>query len=202
MGPKNPLQFRAFLLLGANATSLDRWHAQRHHAGMHVSRVVFVGTLLVAQSLAGGLAHSDSTPTPPSPYFDNSERQLTFTEEGSRSANERLVLYSIVGAVAVSGGVGAGFALHSRSQSDMVSAKGLHTGETWTAEREDIRKSALRSRKIAQITLGISGAFAMAGIVTYIVTEPDEKVGYKDWQTRPYVAPTEDGVVVGKAWTF
>jgi hypothetical protein len=42
----------------------------------------------------------------------------------------------------------------------------------------------------------------MAAVVTYVITEPDEKIGYQDWQTRLIARPTEDGFVVGQGWTF
>jgi hypothetical protein len=135
-------------------------------------------------------------------YFSDGKKQLTFKEEGSRSKNERITLYSLFGSAVLVGAVATFYTLDSRSQSDEVSASGYHTGLVWTDELEDTRKDALRSRTIAQVTGGIAGGLLLAGIAAYIITEPDEEIGYQDWQTRSFAAPTSDGFVVGQGWTF
>jgi hypothetical protein len=135
-------------------------------------------------------------------YFSDGKKKLTFKEEGARSDNERITLYSIFGGALLFGAVGGYYTLDSKSQSDEVSASGYHTGLVWTADLEATRKDALRSRTIAEVTMGISGGLLLAGIAAYIITEPDEEVGYQDWQTRSFATPTNDGFVVGQGWTF
>jgi hypothetical protein len=135
-------------------------------------------------------------------YFSDGKKQLTFKEAGSRSETERITLYSLFGAGLLAGAVGTFYVLDSRSQSDKVSANGYHTGQTWTADLEATRTDALRSRKVAQVSLGLSTGFLLAGIVTYIITEPEMEVGYQDWQTRSFAKPTRGGVVLGQGWSF
>jgi hypothetical protein len=134
-------------------------------------------------------------------YFGTGEEQLTYVEPGSRSDNERIVLYSLFGAAALAGGIGTYFALDSRDLSDEVSASGTHTGKVWSAELEQKRKDALSSRHVALWSYGIAGGFAVAGIVAFIATDPDE-VGYKDYKSTSFVAPLQGGLMAGTGWSF
>lgn len=135
-------------------------------------------------------------------YFSDGKKQLTFKEEGSRSQSERITLYSLFGGAILAGAVGTFYALDSRDQSDKVSATGFHTGLTWTSSLESTRNDALRSRSAAQVSFGLASGLLLAGIVTYIFTEPETEVGYQDWQTRSFANPTRGGLVVGQGWSF
>lgn len=143
-----------------------------------------------------GLAVADEN------YFTDGKKQLVFREEGSRSHTEKVVLLSLAGAAVVSGAVGTYFALDSQDLSDKVSASQFHTGQAWTSQRQDIYDDALSSRKIAMVSLGIGGSMVLATIVAYLITEPDEKVGYQDWQTGLTAQPTKDGFMLAQGWTF
>ncbi len=104
----------------------------------------------------------------------------------------------------LSGAVGTYYLLDSRTLSDKISASGTHTLRTWDQELEDTRKDALRSSKIATVSIGISGGFALATLVTYIVTQPDTKTGYAEWQAKhiPVLAPTDGGLMMSRGWSF
>jgi hypothetical protein len=135
-------------------------------------------------------------------YFSDGKKQLTFKEEGERSHTEKVVLLSLAGAAVVSGAVGAYFARDSQKLSDEVSATQFHTGQAWTPSRQSTYDDALGSRRIALVSLGVSASLVAATIVTYVITEPDEKVGYENWQTRTLAKPTKGGFIVGQGWTF
>jgi len=171
-----------------------------------------LSVLLAASSLAvPTLANADGAPSPASNananngYFGDGSEQLTFKEPGSRSHKQNVVLLTLVGATVLTGAVGTYYLLDSQSQSDKVSASGMHTLETWDASHEQTRQDALHSGSVAKVTLGISGGLALATLVTYIVTHPNDEVGYQDWQTRhrvPTVAPVAGGAIVAQGWTF
>lgn len=153
--------------------------------------------LLLAALLSSTTANADEG------YFSDGNKQLTFMEEGNRSSGEQRVLYALVGATLLSGAVSGFYLLDSSSQSDKVSTSGYeHTGKTWSLELEAIQEDALRSRRIAQISIGVTSGFLLAGIVAYIVTEPEQEAGYQDWQSRSFATPTKDGLVVGQGWIF
>lgn len=135
-------------------------------------------------------------------YFSDGKEQLTFNEGGERSHTEKVLLLSLAGAAVVSGAVGAYFARDSQTRSDEVSATQFHTGQAWSQGRQSIYDDALGSRRIALVSLGMSASLVAATIVTYLVTDPDEKVGYENWQTRALARPTKGGFIVGQGWTF
>ena len=149
----------------------------------------------VAVLLMCGAAHADTN------YFGSGEEQLTYVEAGSRSSGERITLASLFGASLVAGGIGTYFALDSKSHSEEVSATGTHTGKIWSPELEQSRKDGLSSRKAAIVSYGIAGGFALAGIVAFIVTAPDD-VGYKDYKSTSFIAPTSHGFMAGTGWSF
>ena len=137
-------------------------------------------------------------------YFSKGEKQLVFEEEGERTRTEKITLLSLGGATILAGAVGTYYLLDSQTLSDEISASGMHTLKTWDQDLEDTRLDALRSSKIATVALGMSGAFAAATIVAYIITQPDTEVGYQDWQTKnvPSIAPTRGGLVMSQGWSF
>ena len=135
-------------------------------------------------------------------YFGTGEEPLTYREAGERSKNAKIVLASLFGVGLLAGGVGTYFLFDSQRLSDEVSAKGLHTGKAWSASLEATRQDALQSSTVATVSFSLGGACLLAGVMTYIFTEPDDEIGYQDWQTRSFVLPTADGVVAGQAWRF
>ncbi len=138
-------------------------------------------------------------------YFGDGTKQLTYKEEGDRSKAQRITLLSLAGATVVVGAVAGYYALDSQSLSDEVSASAIHTQHPWTQDRENTRASAERSAKIAKVSLGISGGFALATIVAYIVTQPSETMGYQDWQAQhalPTITPSAEGLMLAQGWTF
>ncbi len=135
-------------------------------------------------------------------YFSDGKKQLIFREAGQRSPTERVVLYSLGGAAILAGAVGTYFWQDSRSLSNEVSASQFHTGEAWTPAHQQTYDDALSSRKIAFATLGVSAGLALGTMVAYVITDPGDKVGYQDWQTRFQATPTSDGFVVAQGWSF
>ncbi len=135
-------------------------------------------------------------------YFSEGDKQLVFKEEGSRSSTQRIVLASLFGGALLTGVIGSYYLLDSRDLSDELSASGAHTGKAWSAELEAKRKDALRSGRIATVSLGLSGTLTLAGAIAYIVTAPDDEVGYQDWQTRLMVVPSAGGIMASKGWSF
>ena len=161
-----------------------------------------MGRFALAVSLACAIVTTFSSASADQGYFSDGNKQLTFTEEGTRSQGERITLYSLFGGALLTGAIATYFTLDSQTLSDKVSASGYHTGLAWTADLEATRKGALRSRRVAQVSFGLAGGLFLAGIVTYIITAPDMEVGYQDWQTRSFATPTKDGFVLGQGWTF
>ncbi len=136
-------------------------------------------------------------------YFTKGEKQLVFKEEGSRTKAQNITLLSLAGATLLSGAVGGYYLLDARDQGNKVSASGMHTLRTWSAELQATHDDALRSNTIGSVAIGISGGLALATIITYIVTQPDMKTGYQDWQAKvPALSPTNGGVVVSRGWSF
>jgi hypothetical protein len=137
-------------------------------------------------------------------YFSQGEKRLVVKKDGERTSPQKTTLYSLVGATVLTGAIGTFYLLDSQSISNELSASGLHTLKTWDRELEDSRLDGVRSSKIATVTLGMSGAFAAATIVTYIITQPDSTIAYQDWQTKnmPSLAPTRGGLVMSQGWSF
>lgn len=135
-------------------------------------------------------------------YFTKGETQLTYRQEGSRTTNEKIALVSIFGSSLLAAGVGTYYLRDSIKLGDEISASGLHTGKAWSLALEQTRKDAVQSSTIATISYGFAAGLLLAGIVTYIVTEPDDEVGYRDWQTRSFIIPSQNGVLAGQAWSF
>ncbi len=166
----------------------------------HTSIFALIAGAILATSIVAWptAAHADGG------YFSKGEKQLVFKEAGSRSRTEKITLLSLAGATLLTGAVGTYYLFDSQTLSDEISASGMHTLKTWDQGLEDTRLDAIRSSKIATVSLGMSGAFAAATIVTYMITQPDTKVGYQDWQTKavPSIAPTRGGLVMSQGWSF
>ena len=161
----------------------------------------------IAAVLVMSLWCSASDAAPDQGYFSDGNKKLVFMEEGNRTETEKITLYSIFGGAVLAGAIGTYYVLDSKSLSDELSSKGVHTGRAWTQRFEDKRESALRSRTIAQVSLGISAGLLLSGIVAFIITEPDEKAGYQDWQSTnssamPSFTFDDEAFVVRQGWTF
>ena len=102
----------------------------------------------------------------------------------------------------VAGGIGTYYALDAAEIRDDLTPMGEHTGEAWTQELENRRKDGASSSKIAAVGLGIGGAFAVASIVAFIVTAPDDTVGYQEVGGTPTIIPTHGGWIAGQTWSF
>ncbi|MCP4449260.1 MAG: hypothetical protein GY811_28600 [Myxococcales bacterium] len=163
-------------------------------------RNLVTSALLAGAVLASGTsAHADDG------YFGPSEKQLTFKEEGERTRTQKITLLSLAGGAVLAGAVGGYFMLDAQTQGEMVSASGMHTLKAWSEDLADTRNDALRSNTIATVSFGVGGAFAAATIVAYMITQPEMKVGYQDWQSKrslPSVAPTAGGIVMSQGWSF
>ena len=105
------------------------------------------------------------------------------------------------------GAIGLYFNLDARSAADDVSAHS-YTGQVWTADRQDTYDRAHSSSVTAGVLYGIGGGLLVATAFAYIVTEPKPETmvihphSSHASRTRPLVAPTSGGAVVGGAWSF
>lgn len=161
-----------------------------------MGRHAFVALLALVLFASGSVAHAEEE------YFSDGKKQLAFNEEGERSKNEKVLLLSLAGAAVVTGGVGAYFARDSQTLSNEVSATQFHTGEAWSKSHQATYDDALSSRTLSLVSLGISATLVLGTIAAYVITQPDETVGYRDWQTRLQATPVEGGAVVGQGWSF
>jgi hypothetical protein len=154
------------------------------------------------------LAHADSND-----YFgqDAPDEHVSFQVDKSRTKKQKIVIASLLAGTVVFGGVGLLFHLDSRSASNDVGAIGSHTGLTYTPELEDTRERALSSRTFAIVGYSLGGAFAIATVVTLIMTQPGSErytVGRDEEDRVPpvegglTVAPTVGGAYVGGTWSF
>lgn len=143
----------------------------------------------------------------PAPASAQSADNISFKVDKERSTKNKVILASLGGAAGLFVGVGVLFNLDSKSKSDEVSTGGAQlTGEIWTAEREQIRTDAIRSRNVAIVTYSLGGAMAVATAIYYIVTDPGEElvtVGASAPVSRgPILRPTDGGAVVGAGWSW
>lgn len=127
---------------------------------------------------------------------------ISFKIEKERTRRQKITLISLGGAALVFGAVGLGFNLDSRSKSDEVSRAGAHTGLVWTAEREDTRQAAIRSRNVAIGGYAVGGGLALATAIYYIVTDPGEKEVSYEPGAPVAVVPVDGGAMVGARWSF
>lgn len=149
-----------------------------------------------------GPAHGDE-------YFQGDADPVTFRLELSRTRTQNIALLSVFGGSVVFAGAALAFHLDSRSKADDVSATGSHTGDVYTAELEDRRRDAIRSRNLAIGGYAIAGGLAVAGIVLVFVTDP----GTQAYRYGPngelipvgahnLVVPVDGGALIGRAWEF
>lgn len=140
-------------------------------------------------------------------YF-NQDSAIQFKVDKERSKENKIVLLSLGGGAVLFGGIAGLFALHSQSQSDKVSQIGMHSGLTWSADLDDTRKSALRSRTLGWVSAGIGGALLISTAVYFIITDPGtETITLDDQQPtsssgQMLFGPTDGGFSVGRVWSF
>jgi hypothetical protein len=143
-------------------------------------------------------------------YFQQGGSEaLTFKVERERTARQKIVIGSLFGGAVLCGGVGLLFHIDSKHKSDEVSTDaGHHTGQVYTPELDDTRRSALRSRNIAIASYALGGGLLVGTFVAYLLTDPGEetiRVGTEAADAsgaRLLVAPTESGALVGGSWSF
>lgn len=137
----------------------------------------------------------------PAPALAQASDDISFKVDKERTGSNKIVLASLGGAAAVFTGVGVLFTLDSKSKSEEVNSGGLHTGLVWTAEREDTRESAIRSRNVAIVNYSIGGALTLATIIYYIATDPGEEVVIYN-SRAPTITPVAGGAVFGARWSW
>jgi hypothetical protein len=143
----------------------------------------------------------------PSMAAAQSGDSISFKVERERTTRNKITIVSLGGASVLFVGVGALFNLDSKSKSDEVSTGGAQlTGEVWTAEREQTREQAIRSRNVAIATYSIGGALALATAIFYIATDPGEELVSVEAGSpvtgAPTFTPVEGGAVVGARWSW
>jgi hypothetical protein len=86
---------------------------------------------------------------------------------------------------------------------------GRHTGRIYTDELDDTRRAALRSRNLAIASYAVGGGLLIGTFIAYLVTDPGEEVVHVGTEADAGGAaahllfePTDDGAVVGGAWSF
>jgi hypothetical protein len=97
---------------------------------------------------------------------------LTFEIDKERTTRQKILIGSFGAGAALFTGIGVLFHLDAREKSDSISATGNHTGKTYTAEVDDVRSDALRSRAFAIAAYGVGGALLVTTFVVYLVTNP------------------------------
>lgn len=131
---------------------------------------------------------------------------ITFKVENQRTRAQNITLLSLGGSAVLFGAVGLGFHLDSRDKSDQVSRAGSHSGLVWTAEREDIREAAIRSRDLAIAGYAVGGGLVLATAIYYIATDPGERdVHYAPGApvgAAPSLRLAPGGAVLGARWSF
>lgn len=139
-------------------------------------------------------------------YFGGEDDgRVVYRIDKDRSKNERLVIAGLAGGAVLFGGIGLLFHLDSRSASNEVSAVGDHTGRAYTAELEDTRSDALRSRNLAIVSYSIGGALVVSSVVALLLTEPGAELVTVGTEAQPAplsITPLPGGAAVGGTWSF
>ena len=127
-------------------------------------------------------------------------REITVEIPGERSQNNKILVASLGAASVIAGALGVYWHLDSRDASDQVSAD-TFTGEAWTDDKIDLVDRADRSKTRATIAYSIGGALLVGTIVTWIVTAPESETAIIRTGGLG-VAPTQDGGMVTRMWSF
>ena len=130
-----------------------------------------------------------------------SSRELEIEVPGERSRNNKLVVSGMLAAGALGGALGVYWHLDSRDAADAVSSDRF-TGEAWTEAHAAEVDRAQRSKTRATVAYAVGGAFLLASVITYIVTEPESETTVI--RTGVSVTPPArgNGAIVGKQWSF
>jgi hypothetical protein len=133
---------------------------------------------------------------------DRADREIVVETPGERTLTNKLVVGGILATGLAVGGLGVYWHLDSRAAADEVSAEGP-TGKAWSPSDIDLVDRADRSRSRATIAYGIGGAIVIAGIITFIATEPaSETTVIRARQIIPRISPVPGGAIVGSGWSF
>ena len=128
-------------------------------------------------------------------------RELEIEVPGERSRNNKLVIGGMLAAGALGGALGLYWHLDSRDASDAVSSDRF-TGEAWTEEHAAQVDRAQRSKSRATVAYAVGGAFLLASVITYIVTEPESETAVIRTGVSVTAPPRGSGAIVGKLWSF
>lgn len=126
-------------------------------------------------------------------------RDILIEVPGERTMNNKLVLGGMLAAGVIAGALGVYWHLDSRDASNAVEADEF-TGEAWSPAHAAEVDRAERSKTRATVAYSIGGAFVVGTVVAYILSEPKSETTVI--RTGATIAPTRDGAVVSKAWSF
>jgi hypothetical protein len=130
---------------------------------------------------------------------------MSFEVDLERNTRQRVLIASLAGGALALGGVGLLFHLDSRDKSDAISASGSHTGLIYSREVDDVRRSALRSRKLAIVSYGLGIGMLAGTLVAFVMTDPGREtivVGGEPATPELSLEVAEGGAVVGRSWSF
>jgi hypothetical protein len=160
------------------------------------STIAAMFRLAVAVVLCLGLA----APAAAQPdYFkrESDEEKVTFRVAKKRSTENKIVLGAMAGTAVLGGALGLIFHLRYSGKSGDVEASSS-TGQTWSEELQDTYDSAITSRNVAVAGYAVGGAATIAAVVYFVLTDPGDELV----EAKAFVAPTRDGWVAGKSWSF
>lgn len=131
---------------------------------------------------------------------------MTFEVDKERTTRDKLMIGAFGAGALVFGGIGLLFHLDSKDKSDAVSASGRHTGLTYTAELDQTRKDALRSRNLTIASYGIGAGLLVTTFVVYLITDPGtETITLDDGRAAlPPISiePVAGGAIATGGWRF
>lgn len=131
------------------------------------TRSIVAALLALASVSATAQAESDAPLLRPA----HKPREIVINVPGERSTTNRLTLLSLLGAGVIGGAVGLYFHLDSRDSAEALDSRRF-SGDVWTPDRAALVEDNDRARQRATIGYAIGSVFAIATIVTFIVTEP------------------------------
>jgi hypothetical protein len=133
-------------------------------------------------------------------------RDIVVKYRPDRPKNARVMLGVLGGAALAFGAVGLYYHLDSRDVADELSTHKF-TSQTWTADRQATYDRGHDAKLIATISYSIGGAFLIATVVAFIMTEPPQQVMtiHPHTDSAPQstiIAPIPGGAFVAKGWSF
>jgi len=127
-------------------------------------------------------------------------REIRIEVPGERSNNNKILVGSLAAAGVIASALGVYWHLDSRDASNEVDADEF-TGKAWTEERIGLVDRAERSKTRAIVAYSLGGAILIGAIATWIVTAPKSETAIIRTGGL-FVAPTEDGGMVSRMWSF